>query len=349
MPRLTPGNPTRLLAALVATSALLLAACGGGDDGGGDGGGDAAETTTSTTAPVFAPLTGVQLADASVAQRPAVVIKVDNSPDGRPQTGIDKADVIIEEKVEGSVTRLLTAFHSEDAPEVGPVRSVRSTDVNIVSAIGGVFAYSGGIGPFVELIKKAPVVSLSEDGKSGAFQQKKGKRRPYATYTSTAALREAAGDGAKAPPKLFETLPPGGAFSAPGEAPAARAKVVFGPRTFGEWEYDAATGLWLRSTNGTPHTVEGGGRLGFTNVVVQLTEYKGTPYTDTSGSAVDEAVVVGSGEALILSQGKQVRATWTKSAPNAVTTYAVNGVPVKLPPGRTWVSLPPPGLELTVA
>ena len=345
MPRVLSQKPTRLLAALLAASSLLLAACGGGSDS--DGGGDAAETTT-TTAPTFAPLTGVLLSDPSIAQRPAVVVKVDNSPDGRPQTGIDKADVIVEEKVEGSVTRLLSAFHSEDAPEVGPVRSVRSTDVNIVSAIGGVFAYSGGIAPFVELIKKAPVVSLSEDGKSSAFQQKKGKRRPYATYTSTAALREAAGDGAKAPPKLFDMLPPGGQFNPPGVAPATHAKVVFGPRTFGDWDFDAATGLWLRSSNGTAHTVEGGGRLAFTNVIIQRTEYKGTPYVDPSGSPVDEAVVVGSGEAWILSQGKQVKATWTKSAPNAVTTYAVNGAPVQLPPGRTWVSLPPQGTEVTV-
>lgn len=325
---------------------LILAACGGdkGEVGSPDGPGP-----TTTTAPPISKLTGLVLTDPSAAGRAAVTVKVDNSPDGRPQSGLDKTDVIFEEKVEGGVTRLLSVFQSQDVEEVGPVRSVRSTDVPIVTPIGGVFGYSGGIAPFVALIKAAPVVSLSQDGGSDSFRQKAGKKRPYATYTSTARLRSEAGDTAQPPAALFEFLAPGQPFAAPGATPATTAKIAFGPRTVGDWDYDAATGEWLRTTNGTAHVLEGGARLSFTNVIIQSVDYKATAYTDPSGSPVDEAAIVGQGNAIVLTQGMQVAATWSKATANDPTTYVAGGVPLKLPAGRTWVSLPPTGSLVSVS
>ena len=82
------------------------------------------------------------------------MIKVGDDPKARPQAGLDKADVVYEERVEGNVVRFLAVFQSQDAKSVGPIRSVRSTDVGVVGAIGGVFVYSGGIPPFNALVRK---------------------------------------------------------------------------------------------------------------------------------------------------------------------------------------------------
>ncbi len=349
LPKLIP-LPLRGLA-LLAAAALAVGACS--SDGKGNRADDKdasrSEAVPTTVAPRPAPLTGMILADGSVADRPAVTVKVDNSPQARPQAGLDKADVVIEEKVEGAITRFLAVFHSEDAELVGPVRSVRSTDVPIVSALGGVFAFAGGIPPFVSLAERAPVTVISEQTRPEAFKLRADKRRPFKTYASTARLRGLAGRRSQPPARLFELLADGEAFEPAGATPATHATVVFGGLTTSGWDYDAPSAQWRRSTNGTPHVVEGGRQLSFTNVVIQRTPYRVTTYTDTSGAKVDEADVVGTGDAIILSAGKQVAAKWSKPSATAPTTYTDSaGAPIRLTPGRTWVALPSTSATITV-
>ena len=327
----------------MAALALVAAACGGGD-----GRPDAPATTTTTAAPVPAPLTGVILQDAAVARRPAISIKVDNGPQGRPQSGIDKADVLIEEKVEGGITRFVAVFHSEDADPVGPVRSVRSTDVGLVAAIGGVFVFAGGIPEFERQAKALPVTVVSESASSQGFKFPANKKRPYKTYTDTATLRSMAKDHDEPPPTFFDFLGAGEAFAPAGATPATSADVSYGRTSF-RVDFDAASGTWKRSTDGKPHATEGGAQLAFANVIVQRTSYRTTPFKDPAGSQVDEAVVIGSGDAVVLSQGRQAAIRWNKPSANAVTTYTdAAGAPVKLAPGRTLIALPPANAAITV-
>lgn len=348
-----PGRPSRPLLPALLAAALVLAACGGGGGGDeadktGDGGGGAEAATTTTAVPVPAPLTGVVLSDGKVADRPAVTVKVDNGPQGRPQSGLDKADVLIEEKVEGGITRFLAVFHSEDADLVGPVRSVRSTDPGIIGTFGGVFAFAGGIPEFERQARQQPVTVVSESVSSEGFQYPANKSRPFKTYTATPKLRSLAKGHDEPPPRLFEFLGAGEAFGPAGAVPATSASVTFGRTSFSV-DFDAASGTWMRSTNGTPHTVAAGGRLAFANVIVQPTPYVATRFKDPSGSRVDEAKVIGSGTAVILSQGKRADVTWSKSSATAVTTYTDSaGQPVKLAPGKTLIALPPTGGAITV-
>lgn len=348
MPKRTA--PPRRVLTLLAVIAVAASACAGDDKKAGDArSGSKDEVAPTTIAPRPAPLTGLILADGSVADRPAVVVKVDNGPEARPQAGLDKADVIIEEKVEGAITRFLVVFHSEDVELVGPVRSVRSTDAPIVSAFGGVFAFAGGIPAFVAAAKRAPVTVVSEQTQADAFKLRADKRRPYKTYASSERLRGLAGTHSQPPPRLFEFLGQGQPFAPAGAAPATQATVVFGGRTRAGWDYDPASRLWRRSTNGTPHLTEGGAHLAFTNVIIQRTAYRVTSFTDVSGTKVDEAEVVGSGDAVILSAGMQVPARWSKPSPSAVTTYTdAAGAPIRLNPGRTWIALPPTAAAITV-
>src|SRR2546430_1166289 len=120
----------------VVVALALLSACGGGKK-------TASTTTTTSTSivtttsappPVY-PLTGLVATDPGNLKRPALVVKIDNA-DGsgsgnvaRPQIGLNQADIVYEEMVEGSVTRLAAVFHSMDSDPVGPVRSARTTDV----------------------------------------------------------------------------------------------------------------------------------------------------------------------------------------------------------------------------
>lgn len=337
------------LLALLAASTVLAAACGGGGgDGQGADGGRGGDGATTTAAPVPAPLTGVLVEDAGVATRPAVTVKVDNGPQGRPQSGLDKADVLIEEKVEGGITRFLAVFHSEDSELVGPVRSVRSTDPALVAALGGVFAFAGGIPEFERQARQQPVTVVSESVSAEGFTYPAAKRRPFKTYTDTTELRSMAKDHTGPPPRFFDFLAPGEAFAPAGAVPATSANVSFG-RTAFSVAFDAQSGLWKRSTDGRPHAVADGAQLAFTNVIIQRTAYRSTPFRDPSGARVDEAVVVGSGDAVVLSEGKQAAVRWNKASATAVTTYTDGaGAPVKLRPGRTLVALPPAGSAINV-
>jgi hypothetical protein len=340
----------RALAAVAITATLVAGACSNSSKHDPSGDGAFASTTTVPGAPstsavpkVPSPLTGLPV-DEDVAARPAVSIKVDNSDEGRvQQVGIDKADVLIEEKVEGTVTRFIAVFQGVDADLVGPIRSVRATDSNIVGAFGGVFTYSGGAPIAVKTLDKTPVVQVSED-KSGdkPFTYPSGKHRPYATYARTKRLREEAKKDAKAPPPFLPFLATGESYAPPTATPATKATVVFGSRTTAVLTWDPASNHWLRATNGSPHTVQNGGQLAFTTVIIQSTPYKSAGYKDVAKNPVDQAVVVGSGSAVVLAQGKQVKAKWSKASPTAMTVYTdESGQPLKFPQGQILVMLPP--------
>ena len=115
-------------------------------------------------------------------------------------------------------------------------------------------------------------------------------------------------------------------------------------------EWDPASSRWLRSTNGKSQTVQGGGQLGFTTVIIQSVGYKSVGYNDAAHNPVDEAIVVGQGEAVILSQATQVKVRWKKESPSAMTTYTdPTGAPVRLPQGQVLVMLPPNGAGITIS
>ena len=310
------------------------------------------QNTTTTIETVASPLTGA-LVSPTIAARPGVIVKVDNAPAARPQAGLNDADVIYEERVEGSVVRFLAVYQSKDAAIVGPVRSVRSTDAAVVAPIGGVFAYSGGIAPFVNKVKATgiTVVPESDDPKVGNFKRA-GRARPNATFANTTRLRAQAKVSALPPPPLFPRIRPGTAFSEanPSATRVTSLRVVFGSLTTADWTWDAAKKLWLRSTNGTLHTLEDKSRLSSGCLVLQTVPYRATQYTDRSDFTVDEALITGSGNALIACDGAVVKARWHKPSTKAVTVFtnASTGASVTLPVGRVWVSLVPTNGQITM-
>jgi hypothetical protein len=337
------------------TLSLILAACGGGGGGAKKGrsasatsSSEAIPTTTTTAAPTY-PLTGLPATDPAILGRPALIVKIENAPEARPQSGLDAADVVVEEKVEGGIVRFMVIFQSRDADPVGPVRSLRSTDPPVVTPIGGLFAYSGGIRPFIALLHQAPVVDVGVDSAESAYYRRPGRPAPHNLYSSTARLRQHTPAGTKPPPALFSYLDAGEAFVPAGVGLANHLDVPVGSMTSATWDWDPQGGFWRRGTNGTPHTVEGGAQLGFTNVILQYVPYRNTGQFDVVREPVDEAAVVGSGDAIVLSQGKVVKATWAKSSAADITHYAdAAGQAIKLARGTTWVMLAPVGAPFHV-
>jgi hypothetical protein len=305
----------------------------------------AGKTTTSATGPAttpvpagVAPLTGLP-GDPSKLSRPALIVKIDNAPKARPQAGINKADVVVEEMVEGGITRLASVFQSTDST-VEPVRSARSTDIAFASALHKpLFAYSGANPTFLSLVRSAPLVDVGVDKFSSAYHRDASRQMPYNLVSSTSALYDAASaaaSGSKAPPELF-------AYGAPaGGTPAKGIDLVFADIVTTHVTYTWDGQGWRRVQNGTPHVDAAGVQVAPTNVVVQFTEYHDTGIRDRSNSVVPEGTLVGSGEAWFFTAGMVFKGRWSKSSASAVTTYTdASGATMKLTPGRTWVELTP--------
>src|ERR1700692_1230550 len=160
--------------------------------------------TTTTTVPHrrVAALTGLPDPTAVTKRRSALTIKMDNTPQAHPQYGVNQADVVYEEIVEGGITRLAAIFNSNLPSKVGPVRSVRRTDREIVFPIGGVFAFSGGAPYAISSIETAPV-TLIDQSNAGAAMFRDLTRPPPHNLFANAELLMKEGGKVHSPPPLF--------------------------------------------------------------------------------------------------------------------------------------------------
>lgn len=323
----------RRISVLALILALLTAACGGGEEGEATAT-TAAPTTTSAVGPTV-PLTG-QAGEGPA--RPALIVKIDNAPKARPQAGLNQADVVIEEAVEGGVTRLFTVFHSQVPANVGPVRSARSTDIALASVLGRpLFAYSGANSVFLKQVREAPLQDVGVDRVPGAYRRDRGRPAPYNLFSTGEALFGAAAEGSTPPPPLFSYgPPPAGVQGSEGVHIEFRGRVV----TEVDWRWDASRSAWVRTQNGTAHVDADGNQVATPNVVVQVVEYSDTGIRDQSGEPVPEAKLTGEGRALLFRDGKVVEGRWSRSgedSPLAFTT--TSGETLALAPGTAWLEL----------
>ena len=319
----------------------LTAACGGGDKGERGQGGRQGEPTTTVPASGLYPLTGMPATDPAKAGRQAVAVKIDNNAAARPQAGIEHADVIYEEFTEG-ITRFIVVFHSTDAPTVGPVRSVRPADPNIIRPLGGPLIFSGGSPAVLNVVRSVGVRQVTEND-TDTLRRRSGRRAPHNLYSSSDAMFRKAGAGS-APPPLGPFLRQGQAYSPAGVAQVTSLTLAPAPRVRAAYQWDAGSSTWKRSTDGRPHVLEGGAQIAPRNIIVQYTPY----VMFTPDRKVRYPEVVGTGDALIYVAGTQVKAKWTKSSPTAVTTYVDSaGAPIPLAPGQTWVHLQEPNSAVT--
>jgi hypothetical protein len=347
--RLALPPRSRFLPAAFVAVTLLGAACGGGGD-------DDASTTTTTpesstsTAPAVAananPLTGLP-AEPAVAARGALAVKIDNAPLARPQAGINDADVVVEEGVEGGVTRFFTLFHSHDAPSVGPVRSARSTDLLFAQQLGRpLFSYSGANSVFAQQVAKAPLDDVGVGRFPTAYHREKGRPAPYNLFSETKALFGAAAGNVAPPPPLFSYRAPGEAPPEAGSEPAIPVQAVWklNITTTVVFAWDEASKTFRRATDGKPHVDAAGVQVSPENVVFQAVNYRNTGLVDRSGAAVPEAELVGEGEAWVLTAGRLIKGRWSRPTETQSTAYTFpSGETIRLTPGRTWLELVPIG------
>lgn len=300
--------------------------------------------TTTTTAPPrpLAPLTGLPVGSEADVTRAAVVVKIDNVDDARPQTGINQADVVYEEMVEGGLSRLAAVFQSQLPDPVGPVRSGRTTDEGIIDDLNDpVFAYSGANADFLAALYDQPVHNVNADNYPDLFFRGGDNVAPHNLFANATELVSLASGATSGPPALFDYRRLHGSPGA-GATPTASATVNF-PSATAVWTWSAQTHAWLRDQDGTPDVDAAGVQVSAANVVIEAIPYT-APLIEANGTVIPEGEMVGSGQAWILTDGLMVPATWHRASLTTVTTFTDSaGNPVLLTPGRTWVELPETG------
>jgi hypothetical protein len=291
--------------------------------------------TTTTTKPVskvyVAPLTGLPDPQHLTRFRSALTIKIDNTPEAMPQYGIQDADVIYEEIVEGGITRLAAIFNSRTPTMVGPVRSVRRTDREIVFPIGGIFAFSGGAEYALQSIETAPV-KLYDESTAGAAMFRDAQRDPPHNLFANAELLMKKDGVPRPPPALFTYRSAG--ESAKG--PLIKSFVVgFESGYAVTYDWNATTRSWDRSLFGAPDVTANGVRLSPKNVIVMDVNYVGGV-----GVIGSYAQLVGSGSVEIFTDGRLERGTWRrKDLAHRTVFLNAAGKAIGLTPGQTWVEL----------
>ena len=294
---------------------------------------------TTTTEPVIArmPLTGQPLEFGQLPpDRPALVVKIDNNPVARPQSGLNSADIVFEEIVEVG-TRFAAVFHSGNANPVGPIRSGRTQDVDLLGGLQRpLFAWSGGNAGVTRAIAESDFIDTFHSAPRGTYRRQGNNKAPHNYYSDTDALFALTTPEAGRPVPMFSYLKPG---VAPAGSPATRAEVRMDSDNV-LWEYDPASNAYWRTTNGRAHSdANGGEQVNAANVVILDTPYRPS-YVDRRSP---EAVTIGGGPAMVLSGGTLRTGSWLRNTrTDGIALFADDGTTIELLPGRTWVELRDP-------
>lgn len=292
--------------------------------------------------PAVCPLSGLEPAREALLERPAVAVKIENAAVAYPLSGLEDAEVVFEELVEGGVTRFMAVYHCTDSDKAGPVRSARTVDPAIMTPLTKILAFSGAnAGVFAEL-DEAGIVQIEENTSGGALERidRPGLAFEHTLYARTADLRKLGKKGHSEPP-------PGETFSfgeIEGKARKASAVTLnFSSATTVSYEWDGEA--WLRSQNGAPFMAESGEQIAVKNVLIEEHDIVASGLTDVAGNqSVEIEDVTGQGRAVLFRDGRMLRGSWTReSIEGAVEFTTKTGEEFRFAPGTIWIHLVPSG------
>jgi hypothetical protein len=298
-------------------------------------------TTTMTIAIPVAPLTGLPDPGGAALTRPALTVKVENTPQALPQWGINQADDVYEEIVNGGITRLAAIFNSQAPTKIGPVRSVRPTDTQVVWPLGGIFAYSGGAPYAVTSIESAPVKLVDESSAGTAMFRDPNLEAPHNLFAIGSALF--AFKGTPTPPPALYSYRASGAKAV--GAPVKSFVVPFPSIYPVTWTWNTTTSSWDRTLFGMADITGTGQRESPQNVIVMYINYVNGIGTENSYGDLQ-----GSGTAMVFSGGREIVGTWSRGASKAdiIQYQTASGATIRLTPGQTWVELLNDGVPLRI-
>ncbi|HZU79822.1 MAG TPA: DUF3048 domain-containing protein [Acidimicrobiales bacterium] len=304
-------------------------------------------TTSAAAAGPECPLTGLPAPGGTVPARPALAIKVDNYPAARPQSGLDKADIVFEEPVEGGITRLVAVFQCSGASLVGPIRSARAVDVQILDQLSHpLFVHAGGIGPVISMLQAGNLTDDNVFWHGSIIVNPPGRVAPYDTYVTTGRAWALQPSDTTPPQPLFTY-----ATEVPTGTPAAVVHVPYSSTNDNDWSWDSGSRTWQLTIGGTPATSADGNRIGVANVVIESVQVSYGPWLENDQGGLEvQSHLTGSGPLVVLRDGVEITGTWQRGALSSPTSLvAADGTSIPLAPGPTWVEIVPSTIRVTAS
>jgi hypothetical protein len=313
---LTAAISSAIAPVLFAGGFFLLSGCAG-----------AAPQTGNAQPRMTSPFTGEPVS----SLRKELIFKIDNVPQARPPTGLTKADIVYLLPVEGGLSRIFAVFSSHIPPVVGPVRSAREEDIQLLRQFGRpAFAFSGAQPRLLPVVEHARIANLYA-GTVGGYFRSPGRVAPYNLYAKTRTLLAEAKRASTARDIGFRfgSAPAGGKLTSQYNVSYPSAAFRFG--------WSASQHRWLVWMDGSPAEAADGKQLGAHTIVVQYVKV-GTSGFLERGSRPPYAQTVGSGRAVVLRNGHAYQVHWSRPRADGGTTFTLqDGRRMPFAPGQVWV------------
>ncbi len=312
-----------------------------------------------TYPPGVNPLTGLTVDQPDNLNRRPLIVKIDNyPPEIRPQSGLMQSDIVWEHLLSGGVTRFAAIYLSNDVAHLGPVRSSRLVDFDLVRIYRALFAYSGMAEGTLDILRGDRVaLSRAVTGACPALCRFPSETLAYehTLYGDTTALRELADQlGRDTTPEPIYGM----AFdqAAPSAGTALSEIDIVYRQTKVTWDYDTASGRWLRSQDGAPHMdATSGEQISAANVLVLEADHIEQPFVSENywgpGDYAFSVPLINSGRVFLLRDGQYIEGEWHRARRTDPLTYTdLDGNMLDFKPGNTFVELVPRwtnGFQLT--
>ncbi|MFE7750558.1 DUF3048 domain-containing protein [Streptomyces sp. NPDC057428] len=306
------GTKRSTAALLAALTLAITAACGSSDGG---------KTTPQTSAP----------------RADVLAVKIDNVAAARPATGLEKADIVYVEQVEAGLSRILAAYSSDVPSVIGPVRSARETDLELLRQFDEpTLAYSGAQSALRPSIEAAPLDALPPSKAPDAYFRSGDRAAPHNLYLRPGKIPHAStGVNAAEDIGLRFAVPPSGGTPVNG-------RTVSYPSARFTFTWAADRDRWLVSMDGTPARTTSGDRLGAATVVLQDVDVQPSRFRDRGGNTSPFSATVGSGSAAVLRDGKSYDVAWERNTAESATDFTTkDGKPMTFATGQVWIVLVP--------
>jgi hypothetical protein len=296
------------------------------------------------------PYTGLVVTDTAVLNRKPLLIKVANTAEVRPQSGLGSADVVVEHLSEGSITRFTALFLTNTPERVGSVRSCRLIDIELPVIFDAALVCSGtspGVKPLMRnsYAHKNNLTMISDFGpfecSTCPMFRTRDRVPPHNLFANpTNAWKELDERGNNVASTfrawVFDATPPQGKDT-------TQVNVGYRSGTIG-WQYDAKTGTWLRSLRDQKQIDKNTGeQISAANVIVAYAHHQATLIQeDVGGSRSIEIQLWGEGPVRIFRDGREIGGTWRRNGEvGHLEFFDVNGNKISLKPGNTWIEMAP--------
>jgi hypothetical protein len=325
----------QVLAVLAVVASLVLAGCGGKDNAEKktEDRPSSQPTQGGTQLAAVWPLTGLP-APERTPNHPVMIVKIDNTAASDPQFGLGKADMVVEELVEGGITRLAAMFYSKLPTKAGPVRSARASDIGVVTPTHAVLVASGMAPPTVARLNAAKVRYYTM-GAPGVVRAPDGLHDFL--HSVFVDLPKLAKSIKKTPVVPANYLPWGAESDFAGGQPATNINVQFSRATTTSFRYNAQS---KKYTNTDSHAGKGDEFKPDSVLVLRVREGD-AGYRDPAGNPVPETLFFGKGQLLLFHHGQVTRGTWSKAKRDSPLVLATAAGELKVPPGHVWIELLP--------